>query len=186
MTSLSLHWWMLRWKHKRLAPFLNLRSLHLGFRLAHNLKEIPPSQSQPMSQSNPFHKRETIKSSALPDYGLHSDRSSLEANSQFQQQSVQQTQLQPQQLQRAEPQAQEQVKPVPLQHYQVRPEKYPFPLGQSQQYLQPLPQLQGSVNTWQAPAQPYQDLQPSFYPNHPPLSLRNSLLKTRKQPINNQ
>jgi hypothetical protein len=50
------------------------------------------------------------------------------------------------------------VEPVPQQHSQVRPEKSPFPLGQSQQYLQPLPQLQGSVNTWQAPAQPYQDL----------------------------
>lgn len=32
-------------------------------------------QTSPQSQSNSFHKRETIKSSALPDYGLHSDRS---------------------------------------------------------------------------------------------------------------
>lgn len=43
---------------------------------------------------------------------------------------------------------------MPLQHSQVRPEQSPFPLGQSQQYLQPLPQLQGSVNTCQSQAQP--------------------------------
>nr|AGC78881.1 hypothetical protein [Vicia faba]AGC78919.1 hypothetical protein [Vicia faba]AGC79036.1 hypothetical protein [Vicia faba] len=50
-------------------------------KLASRIQTSPQSQrnsenkSKPMSQSNPFHKRETIKSSALPDYGLHSDRS---------------------------------------------------------------------------------------------------------------
>lgn len=127
-------------------------------KLASRIQTSPQSQrnssnkSKPMSQSNPFHKRETIKSSALPDYGLHSDRSrgavsaAIKSVQRFNRNNFK------------EPQAQEQVQPVPLQHSQVRPEKSPFPLGQSQQYLQPLPQLQGSVNTWQAPAQPYQDL----------------------------
>lgn len=132
-------------------------------KLASRIQTSPQSQrnssnkSQPMSQSNPFHKRETIKSSALPDYGLHSDRSRGEF--------AVSAAISPASFNRnnfKEPQAQEQVQPVPLQHSKVRPEKSPFPLGQSQQYLQPLPQLQGSVNTWQAPAQPYQDLQPSI------------------------
>jgi len=31
-----------------------------------------------MSQTNPFHQTKTIKSSALPDYGLYSNRSTDE------------------------------------------------------------------------------------------------------------
>lgn len=99
MTSLSLHWWMLRWKHKRLAPFLNLRSLHLGFRLAHNLTEITRRRVNPCHKAIPFIKE---RPSRVQHYQTTaSTQTGLEANSQFQQQSVQQTQLQPQQLQRA-------------------------------------------------------------------------------------
>lgn len=90
---------MWRWKHKRLAPFLNLRSLHLGFRLAHNLKAIPPIRVNPCHKAIPFIKE---RPSRVQHYQTTaSTQTGLEANSQFQQQSVQQTQLQPQQLQRA-------------------------------------------------------------------------------------
>lgn len=72
-------------------------------KLASRIQTSPQSQinssnkSKPMSQSNPFHKRETIKSSALPDYGLHSDRSRGE----FAVSAAISPALQPQQLQRA-------------------------------------------------------------------------------------